>query len=329
MGPVEAAYQAASRRILGGYNAEVEAAQIRRGQVPTVSEARKEDPVTFENAMDAIEKNPALPEKLVDDILKKEKKSITDEEQQMLTYRRAELENKMAAESERAIDPSLTPEQQAVHQTNAEVFEAQLLRAEEANRMAGTASGRALRSRQMQMNDDYTYAGLMMRERRATGDVVPKERAAELKKTAEEYKKAQAEVDLERETRQKRDEDAVMEAVVVEMERELEAAAKTGATYHPSVMQHAKEIVERAKGEAADAWKRIRSQMGSESGAVGGIGGPKGEGNYLGKPTKQQIAAKNRATLINDVALILKARVYECQDGGGGAIRSFEVRRHG
>jgi hypothetical protein len=311
MGPVEAAYQAASRRILGGYNAEVEAAQIRRGQVPTVSEARKEDPVTFENAMDAIEKNPALPEKLVDDILKKEKKSITDEEQQMLTYRRAELENKMAAESERAIDPSLTPEQQAVHQTNAEVFEAQLLRAEEANRMAGTASGRALRSRQMQMNDDYTYAGLMMRERRATGDVVPKERAAELKKTAEEYKKAQAEVDLERETRQKRDEDAVMEAVVVEMERELEAAAKTGATYHPSVMQHAKEIVERAKGEAADAWKRIRSQMGSESGAVGGIGGPKGEGNYLGKPTKQQIAAKNRATLINDVALILKARVYE------------------
>jgi len=299
MGPVEAAYQAASRKILGGYNADVEAAQIRRGQVPTVSEARKEDPVTFENAMDAIEKNPALPEKLVDDILKKEKKSITDEEQQMLTYRRAELENKMAAESERAIDPSLTPEQQAVHQTNAEVFEAQLLRAEEANRMAGTASGRALRSRQMQMNDDYTYAGLMMRERRATGEVVPKERAAELRKTAEEIKKAQAEVDRLVEESQKKEEeaavDSVLAAAIADREAQQQAAQRSGdLPYHPSILARAEEIVKGIESKRDELRAKVdwRQLFGSESGAIGGIGGPKGEGKPIGSRKK---AASNRA----------------------------------
>jgi hypothetical protein len=316
MGPVEAAYQAASRRILGGYNAEVEAAQIRRGQVPTVSEARKEDPVTFENAMDAIEKNPALPEKLVDDILKKEKKSITDEEQQMLTYRRAELENKMAAESERAIDPSLTPEQQAVHQTNAEVFEAQLLRAEEANRMAGTASGRALRSRQMEMNDDYTYAGLMMRERRATGEVVPKERAAELRKTAEEIKKAQAEVDRLVEEYQKKEEeaavDSVLAAAIADREAQKAAAQKSGdLPYHPSILARAEEIVKgiEAKRDELRAKVDWRKLFGSQSGAVGGVGGGKGEGKPMGGKSRAQEAREARAAAVEYLAYEIAAHI--------------------
>lgn len=302
MGPVEKAFQDASRKILGGYNADVEAAQIRRGQVPTVSEARKEDPVTFENAMDAIEKNPALPEKLVDDILKKEKKSITDEEQLILTYRRAELDNNMAAESERAIDPSLTPQEQAVHQTNAEVFEAQLLRAEEANRMAGTTWGRAGRSRQMQMNDDYTYAGLMMRERRATGDVVPKERAKELKKTAEEYKKAQAEVDAEVEARKKLDEDAELDAKVDAYEKSLETERNPNMPYSKAVMEWAERMVDDAKKKAdiAREWLKQDGFFGSESGAINpGVGGPKGEGKKMGQQNRE--LEMNRIKALSDI----------------------------
>ena len=305
MGPVERAYMEASRKIIGGYNADVEASQIRRGQNPSVSEARKEDPVTFEAAMDAIEKNPALPEKLVEDILKKEKKSITDEEQQILTYRRAELENNMAAESERAIDPSLTPQEQAFHQANAEVLEAQLLRAEEANRMAGTASGRALRSRQMQMNEDYTYAGLMMRERKLTGDVVPRERARELKKTADEYKKAQAEVDAEVETRKKLDEDAELDAKVDAYEKSLETERNPNMPYSKAVLDWAEREVLKLEAKAAPAAERLSKMFGSESGAVNlGVGGPKGEGKKMGSSIKAQ-----DNSIIRDLAEVITARI--------------------
>ena len=305
MGPVERAYMEASRKIIGGYNADVEASQIRRGQNPSVSEARKEDPVTFEAAMDAIEKNPALPEKLVEDILKKEKKSITDEEQLILTYRRAELDNNMAAESERAIDPSLTPQEQAFHQANAEVLEAQLLRAEEANRMAGTASGRALRSRQMQMNEDYTYAGLMMRERKLTGDVVPRERAQELKKTADEYKKAQAEVDAEVETRKKLDEDAELDAKVDAYERSLETERNPNMPYSKAVLDWAEREVSKLEAKAAPAAERLSKMFGSESGAVNlGVGGPKGEGKKMGSSIKAQ-----DNSIIRDLADVITARI--------------------
>lgn len=305
MGPVERAYMEASRKIIGGYNADVEASQIRRGQNPSVSEARKEDPVTFEAAMDAIEKNPALPEKLVEDILKKEKKSITDEEQQILTYRRAELENNMAAESERAIDPSLTPQEQAFHQANAEVLEAQLLRAEEANRMAGTASGRALRSRQMQMNEDYTYAGLMMRERKLTGDVVPRERAQELKKTADEYKKAQAEVDAEVETRKKLDEDAELDAKVDAYEKSLETERNPNMPYSKAVLDWAEREVSKLEAKAAPAAERLSKMFGSESGAINlGVGGPKGEGKKMGSSAKAQ-----DNSIIRDLADVITARI--------------------
>lgn len=306
----------ASPKKLGGYNADVEAAQIRRGQVPTVSEARKEDPVTFDAAMDAIEKNPALPEKLVDDILKKEKKSITDEEQQMLTYRRAELENKMAAESERAIDPSLTPEEQAVHQTNAEVFEAQLLRAEEANRMAGTASGRSLRSRQMEMNDDYTFAGMMMRERKRLGDVVPKERAAEIKREADAIKKKQQEIDAVVEETQKQElenaVDSVLAAAIADREAQKSAAQRSGdLPYHPSILARAEEIVKgiEAKRDELRAKVDWRKLFGSQSGAVGGVGGGKGEGKPMGGKSRAQETREARAAAVEYLAYEIAAHI--------------------
>jgi ribosomal protein S18 acetylase RimI-like enzyme len=311
MGPVERAQFEAERKVIGASKEMVTEQRAERGLDPLMSKAKEANPVTWDAAVDRIEKDPGIPARLVEDIRSGEKKSTSREEKAELLYEMTDLTNKLKAETERSIDENSTPAERAEAQANAEGIERQLIRTEEAARMAGSDTGAALQFMQVLANENYTYAGLMMRERKLTGDVVPKERAQEIKKIADKYKKAQAELDLEKETRQKLDESAAMEAVVVEMERELEAAAKTGATYHPSVMQHAKEIVERAKGEAADAWKRIRSQMGSESGAVGGVGGPKGEGKYLGQPTRQQIAAQNRATLINDVALILKARVYE------------------
>jgi hypothetical protein len=312
MGPVERAYMEASQKVIGASKEMVTEQRAERGLDPLMSKAREMNPVTWDAAVDRIEKDPGIPARLVEDIRSGEKKSTSREEKAELLYEMTDLTNKLKAETERSIDENSTPAERAEAQANAEGIERQLLRTEEAARMAGSDTGAALQFMQVLANENYTYSGLMMRERKLTGDVVPKERAQELKKIADEYKKVQAEVDRLVEETQKHEKNAVMEAVVVEMEMELKAAAKTGATYHPSVMQHAKEIVERAKGEAEDAWKRIRSQMGSESGAINpGVGGPKGEGNYLGKPTKHQIAAQNRATLINDVALILKARVYE------------------
>jgi hypothetical protein len=274
---------------------------------------RRSDPDRMAEAEAIMEKNENAGRDLVNSINAGETKSATDVQELILVRELIDQHAKRDAAAERLADPdpTITRTEREQYQKDWDAASERIGLTEDASDRTGSEKGAAFRMRRMMVADDYSLQGLSRRERKMKGrDLTPQEVEA-LRKEADAIKKAQAEVDRLVEETRKQEENAVMEAVAVEMERELEAAAKTGATYHPSVMQHAKEIVERAKGEAADAWKRIRSQMGSESGAVGGVGGPKGEGKKLGQPTKQQIAAKNRATLINDVALILKARVYE------------------
>ncbi len=308
MGPVEKAQFDAERKILSGRNADVEASQIRRGQEPTVSEARKEDPVTFENAMNAIEKDPSLPEKLVESIHADPSKPITDEQQQMLTYRRAELENKMAAESERAVDHHLSAEERWTAQTNAELLESQLLRAEQANRMAGTASGRSLRSRQIEMHDDYTFAGISYRERKRLGRELTKEESEVIRHQADEISKAQEKsnaADLEAQAiEEASDTDAHVTKLQEEIDR-LNKAEEVRPKFGEKVLEHARKVVEKWEAEAAEVDADLKDFFGSESGAVGGVGGPKGEGKNLRGEAKR--AAQRDA--VTKLAKVIRAKV--------------------
>lgn len=262
MGPAEATEMQAGQKKIGGYNADVEASQKARGQSPTMSEARKEDPVTWESAMAEIEKNPTAPEALVERIHNDPKKPITDEEQQMLTWRRGDLENKMAQESERAIDPSLSPEEQATHQANAELIESQLLRTEEANRMAGTSAGRSLRSRQLEMRDDYTFAGLMMRRRKLTGEVVPTEEAAIIKEQAEKIVEQQKEVErlsvVEEEAAINVEVARTQAATIRDLQEDIAGRPKFGK----EVFEIAHQIVNRWKAEADVSRLALRKSLG-------------------------------------------------------------------
>lgn len=313
MGPVERAQFEAERKIFQSAQEPIQQRRVSEQRGDREEWLRRSDPDRMAEAEAIMERDPKAGQKLVDSINAGETKSATDVQELILARELIDQYAARDAAAERLADPdpTITPTERAFFDKEFNAANERIGKTEDASDKTGSEKGAAFRMRRMMIADDYSLQGLSRKERKIKGrDLTPEEVEA-LKKIADKYKKAQAELDLEREARQKLDESAAMEAVVVEMERELEAAAKTGATYHPSVMQHAKEIVERAKGEAADAWKRIRSQMGSESGAVGGVGGPKGEGKKLGQPTRQQIAAQNRATLINDVALILKARVYE------------------
>lgn len=296
-GPVEAGEMTAERGKIGGYNADVEARQKARGQTPTMSEARKEDPVTWENAMAQIEAKPDAPEALVERIHEDPKKPITDEEQQMLTWRRGDLENKMAMEAERAADPNLSPDEQALAQSQAEFFERQLLRTEQANRMAGTASGRSLRSRQMEMNDDYTFAGIMMRARKQKGDVLTAEEKATIKQQADEIAalKTRAEEGERNAARTQ-----VLEATIADLEKTVAARPAFGK----EVFDIARKKVAEWKAAADEVDADIRSYLGSETGAVGDVGPQKGRGLKLSHKASER-------AFITKVALKMRAKIGE------------------
>ena len=246
MGPVERADMEASQKVIGASKEMVTEQRAERGLDPLMSKARETNPVTWDAAVDRIEKDPGIPARLVEDIRSGEKKSTSREEKAELLYEMTDLTNKLKDETERSIDENSTPAERAEAQANAEGIERQLLRTEEAARMAGSDTGAALQFMQVLANENYTYSGLMMRERKLTGNVVPKERAQEIKKIADEYKKAQAELDALREVEVKRNEDAELNAKVDAYEKSLEAERNPNIPYSKAVLDWTEREIGRA-----------------------------------------------------------------------------------
>jgi hypothetical protein len=317
MGPVERAYMEASRKVIGASKEIVTEQRAERGLDPLMSKAREANPVTWDAAVDRIEKDPGIPARLVEDIHSGEKKSTSREEKAELLYEMTDLTNKLKAETERSIDENSTPAERAEAHANAEGIERQLRRTEEAARMAGSDSGAALQFMQVLANEDYTFAGLMRKKRKLVGnrDITANERAAVLKE-AEAMEKKQKEIDAGVEETQKQElenaVDSVLAAAIADREAQKAAAQRSGnLPYHPKVLEQAERIVSKWEEEAVGAAERLKNFFGSESGAVGGVGGPKGEGKYLsGKPKKPGYS--NRAeqnSRIKDLVMVLRAKV--------------------
>jgi hypothetical protein len=317
MGPVERAYMEASRKVIGASKEIVTGQRAERGLDPLMSKAREANPVTWDAAVDRIEKDPGIPARLVEDIHSGEKKSTSREEKAELLYEMTDLTNKLKAETERSIDESSTPAERAEAHANAEGIERQLRRTEEAARMAGSDSGAALQFMQVLANEDYTFAGLMRKKRKLVGnrDITANERAAVLKE-AEAMEKKQKEIDAGVEETQKQElenaVDSVLAAAIADREAQKAAAQRSGdLPYHPSILARAEEIVKgiEAKRDELRAKVDWRKLFGSQSGAVGGVGGGKGEGKPMGGKSRAQEAREARAAAVEYLAYEIAAHI--------------------
>lgn len=241
---------------VAAYNAAVDAQRAERGLPPLMSEARKADEVTWDNAEKRIEADPNYPDRLVADIIQGRKTSVTDEEQAALLWQRIDLRNKTAQAYERLADESLTPEERVEAESNAAFAEQLLSENDIANRKAGTASGRALRSRRLEAEEDFTLAAMTGKARTAKGEPLTETERAEI--TQQQEKIAAAEKGIpEREA-------AVEEAASVDAA--FEAVRQEAApTYSERFLKWAQSKVAEFDLEAQQAHRDLRALMGFAS----------------------------------------------------------------
>lgn len=228
---------------IAAYNAAVDAQRAERGLEPLMSEARKADETTWDNMERKVEADPSYPDKLVADILAGRKTSVTDEEQAALLWQRLDLRNKVTAEYERMADETLTSEERAQAESNAAFAEELLAENDVANRKAGTESGRALRSRRLEANEDFTLAAMTGRARTAKGEPLTPEERGKITKLAEEGKQS---------------EQALKDA---EEQASVDEALRQQPSFDSRVWKYAEKLTKKWEDIGAKAWERFQSKM--------------------------------------------------------------------
>lgn len=234
-----------------------------RGLEPLTKPDSVSDQVTLDKAISAIDRDPSLPEKLVKELLAKPR-TIEDWENHVLLLRKIDLRDayeKSAHEAAQAYDDSKQfPNREAdMIRANLETarISDELQDLEQASRVSGSARGRALRSLQVMANEDYSLASLETFRRAAKGGapLTPDERA-ELTKVAEDYKKANAELQKHIDEKDKRLADATLKEALDKVEQE----AKIGTQIHPKIIQIAEKIVAGLDKRADAARQRIKER---------------------------------------------------------------------
>lgn len=261
-----------AQRTIGAKNASVDAQRAERGLPPLMSEAKKSDPVMWENTEKRIEENPELPRQLTEEIIEGKKTSVTDEEQSALLWRMIDLRNSRDMEAQRANDLNLTPEQQAEHLSNFERLESDLQKTEEADRKIGTQSGRALRARRIMANEDFTLAAMEARERSAKGEPL----------TPEETQRIKAEHDeISRLAKEQGKREAALE---LEAERKSveEKIAEVGK-FSPGLLERARKWIEAKESQIDAGRERMRILVGKIMGKTSANPLPIGEALELTK----------------------------------------------
>ncbi len=180
-------------------NASIDEARYKRGEEPIMSAIRKADAELYDAASAKVDADPELPQKLVDRQLAQPDTAITDEESIILTTRRVELKNDEAALRQNIIQAKLRGDfaDAQVQQDRLDKLMPEVRTLEEVARTAGTATGRALRARQIALNDDFSIAK-MEREwasESPDGKLTP-EAQAEIKKHYEAIANAKAAQEL-------------------------------------------------------------------------------------------------------------------------------------
>lgn len=229
---------------VAAYNAAVDESRAAKGLEPVAREARKSDQTTLDNAEQMIADNPALPERLVDDLLAGRQTTMSDELQMVMTLRKADLQNKIADEFARIGDENLSSEERREAENNAARLEEQMGKWEEAN--SGPASallGRALRSRQIEINDDLTLATQVGKARASKQEALtPVERT----KVAELSKEGT---------------DAQQELKDAEERAMIDQALREAPTFDSRVWKYAERLTKKWEDIGAKAWQRFQSKM--------------------------------------------------------------------
>lgn len=260
------------QKTVGSKNASVDAQRAERGLPPLASEARKSDPEAWDNMERAVEKDPDLPYRIVDDILSGKKKQATDEEQLAILQRMIDLRNRREAEAERARDPSLTPEEQQAHVDQFDMLERQLDATEQADRAIGTAQGRALRARRIMANEDFTLATMEARERKAKGEPLTPEETQRIKSEHDEIARLAKE-------QGKREAALELEAERKSVEEKIAEVGK----FSPGLLERARKWIEAKESQIDAGRERMRILVGKIMGKTSANPLPIGEAFELTK----------------------------------------------
>lgn len=171
--------------------------RVSRGEEPLPKPDTVGDKEVEAKADALVDKNPLLPEQLVDEINSKPR-PLNSEESIVVLKKLADVKNERNLANdevnrladEKAKDPSKETDWMSAKIRSAQAEE-NLNKVETAARYAGTEQGRAFRLRQMLVNEDFTFASLESRRRAAKGgEPITETERVELNKTAEDYKKA-------------------------------------------------------------------------------------------------------------------------------------------
>ncbi len=221
-GPSEARPTEPVPQLVGISNARVDAQRADRGLEPFMAAERKSDPALWDEAMAAIEKEPGMADRVTRELLEAPR-PISDVESVVLTRRLVELTNARdvaelrgieARDLEQALEERLrtarlTPEEQQnvrvqLGEARAKIADAEaqavgwsdaLSAVEQASGRdyGGTATGRALRARQLLLREDFSLVGLERKKRAAKGfERLTTDEVAELRETARVFKETNA-----------------------------------------------------------------------------------------------------------------------------------------
>lgn len=237
--------------------------RLQRGLEPIAKGESVSDQEQIDKAIAAIDQNPALPDELVQELNSKPR-PINDVENHVLLLRKIELrdayEKSARAAAQAYEDSQQFPERKAdLIARNIETarLSDKLSELENASRKSGSERGRALRSLRVMANEDFSLASLETQRRAAKGgEPLTDTERAELVKVADDYKKANDELNQHVADRDKRISELENEKAV----NQLKAEAKQNPQYHPAIIKAAEKIVAGLDRAADKARQRIKER---------------------------------------------------------------------
>lgn len=231
-----------------------------RGLEPLTKPQGIEDQAVLDRAMSEIDRDPSMPERLVSD-LNKNPRVIEDWQNHVLVLRKIELRDmyeKSAREAAEAFDNGrLLDMEEANARTND--WSNKLTELEEASRVSGSARGRALRSLQVMVNEDFSLASLELQKRAANdGAPITVEQRIEITEIAKEYQKTIAA--YEKRLAESQAKTSELEAARAIAEIQLQSAKSTSLS--PEILKVAERIVSGWEKEAQSAEVRLNKLLG-------------------------------------------------------------------
>lgn len=236
-------------------NAEMNRVRAELGMPPLEETLGKPDSQLWSRVMDRLEREPGWQDRLIAE-LKDRPRGHTDEEALALDHRLVELRTEHAraaneaikARDEGRIEDATEAGQRATAITD------QIRELGDITKASGTVLGRALRSRQLMMNEDFSLAALELRKREANDwKPLTEEQRNQIQKTHDDYVKQTAELEAHV---------AQQTARAVDAEIKLaQAEAQKGPAYDPRLLKMVENVASFMDNQATAAMQRIRERM--------------------------------------------------------------------